>query len=789
MPSNIKLFLNFLSKTIAGMPKCTLAAFILFVVFSQSEHVFGQAANIIPYPQSIKKAPGEFVIKATTKIIYKQPDNKELVTAAAPLVSKLQRAAGITLNSVVKKKRNNFIAIELTKRITGAEAYHITINPDSISIEAGTPAGVFYAVQSLLQLLPAEIENSALAGNVKWAIPAMVIDDAPAFSYRGLMLDVARHYMPYDFLEKMIDLMAMQKMNTLHLHLTDSQGWRFESKKYPKLTQIGAYRKGTALNTTYDYASRPNDTLYGGYYTQEQLKKLVAYAQSKFITIIPEIEMPAHSESALAAYPQFACLDSTGKPFPYPSQIQNEYCTKDSTFIFLTDILSEVMDVFPSKYIHIAGDEASKENWRKCPICLKRMKDEHLNSVDELQSYFIKRIEKFVNEKGRTVIGWDEILEGGLAPNATVMSWRGEQGGIDAARLGHNVVMTPGDYCYFDHYQSADPSEPPAIGGLTTLAQVYNYHPIPVGLTPEQGKLVIGAQGNLWTEYVPTPAQAEYMYFPRSIALAEDTWTGTKQPYDQFLNRLLPYLKRLDEHQVNYSRHMFDIKLNTFVDSVTHQIKAMAAGIPAGYDVYYTTDGSRPGKSSPKYTGAIIINADIILNIGVIYNGQLIDDVQKTFTVNKATGRLSWLKNAPNKSYNQGGDHAWNNGIVGSNNRFNDGEWLGWSGQDFEGTVDLGSLQDINVLTARFFNKPSDWIYMPLWVSVLVSENGTDFKEVLRKTNLQTNKDGLQELKMDIGAIKARYVKIIAKCSGTILKGNPGEGNAAWLFVDEVKVD
>ncbi len=731
--------------------------------------------------------PGEFVITKATRIIYNQQD-KELAVAISPLVLKFQEAAGIKLKTT-GKLRTHDILVRLTDNITQPEGYHMEISPNSIKIEAGTPTGVFYAVQSLLQLLPTEIESPILVKNVQWKAQAVVIDDAPAFAYRGLMLDVARHFMPYNFLEKMVDLMAMQKMNTLHLHLTDSQGWRFESKKYPKLNTIGAYRKGTAFNTTYDYASRPNDTLYGGYYTQDQLRKLVAYAQSKFITIIPEIEMPAHASAALAAYPEFACLDSTGKAFPYPSQIQNEFCTKDSTFIFLTDILTEVMDVFPSKYIHIAGDEASKENWRKCPICLQRMKDEHLNSVDELQSYFVKRIEKFVNEKGRRIIGWDEILEGGLAPNATVMSWRGEQGGIDAAKLGHQVIMTPGDYCYFDHYQSADSSEPPAFEGLTTLATVYGYHPVPDGLTPEQAKLIIGTQGNLWTESVPTPEHAEYMYFPRAIALAEVAWTVNKQPYDQFLSRLLSYINRLDYYHVNYSRHMFDIQMTTSVDSVTKLVRAQLAGIPNGYDVYYTTDGSHPTVNSLKYTGPITITKDAEINAGVIYKGILVDEVNKTFTINKATGHPSPLVTPANKSYNKGGEHAWNNGILGSDSRFNDGEWLGWSGQDFDGTIDLGTPQYMDTITTRFFNKPSDWVYMPQWVSISVSNNGVDFKEVARQADLQTNKDGSHTLKMGLGHITARYVKVVAKCDGLIPKGSPGEGNQAWLFVDEVKVE
>jgi len=770
------------------MLKRLISVTCLFAIISLFQTTFGQSVNIIPYPNSIKKLPGEFTINRSTRLVYSNA-HKEIAVAVAPLILKLQKAAAIDLKSTGKKPQNNFIAIELVDSITQPEAYHLTVNPTNIQIEAGTPAGIFYAIQSLLQLLPVEIESANPVKNVQWKAAAVEINDAPTFSYRGLMLDVARHFMPYNFLEKMVDLMAMQKMNTLHLHLTDSQGWRFESKKYPKLTEIGAYRKGTPLNTTYDYASRPNDTLYGGYYTQNELKKLVAYAQSKFITIIPEIEMPAHSKAALASYPELACLDSLGHRFQYPSQIQDEYCTKDSTFTFLTDILTEVMDVFPSKYIHIAGDEASKVNWRKCPICLKRMKDENLSSVEELQSYFIRRIEKFVNEKGRNIIGWDEILEGGLAPNATVMSWRGVQGGIDATKLGHKAIMTPGDYCYFDHYQSVDPTEPPAFGGLTTLATVYSYNPIPAGLTAAQTKLITGTQGNLWTEYVPTTTQAEYMYFPRSVALAEVAWSQNKQPYNQFVARLLNYLKRLAEHQVNYSTHLFDIKINAITDSVTRQLKAVVEGIPDGYDIYYTTDGSMPAAISAKYTVPLTINGNVNLNVGIIYNGLLVDDVQKTFSINKATGQPSFLKTPPSRYYNKGGNHAWNNGIVGSDNRYNDGEWLGWSGQDFEGTVDLGTTQDINVVTARFFNKLSDWIYMPQWVTVSVSDDGINFTEVAKNTNFQTNKDGLQVLKIGLNAIKGRYVKIIAKCAGAIPKGNNGEGNSAWLFVDEIKVE
>lgn len=543
------------------------------------------------------------------------------------------------------------------------------------------------------------------------------------------------------------------------------------------------------MYTTYDYDSRPADSLYGGFYTQQQLKALVKYAATKFITIIPEIEMPAHSKSALAAYPHLACLDSTGKVFNYPSQIQDEYCTKDSTLTFLTDILSEVMGIFPSKYIHIAGDEAGKANWKKCPICVQRMKDEKLSNVEELQSYFIKRIEKFVNQKGRTVIGWDEILEGGLAPNAVVMSWRGEQGGIEAARQKHPVIMTPGSHCYFDHYQSDDPAEPPAFGGLTTLAKVYSYRPVPEELTAEEGKMVLGAQGNLWTESVPVTSHAEYMFFPRAVALAEVTWTVNKQAYPHFLRRLLTYLTRLDYYKVNYSKHLFDIKIKTVIDSASNQLMAFVGGIPDEYKVYYTTDGADPTINSLPYTKAVPIENINKFTAGVIYKGILVDKAQKYFAKNKASGRPSSLKTAPSKSYNAGGNHAWNNGILGNEGRFNDDEWLGWSGQDFEGTVDLQQATAINKVSARYFNKPSSWVYMPSTVLLLVSDDGINYKEAGFKSSFDIAKDGIQKITFEPGGLTARYIKIVAKHYGTIPRGYPGEGTPAWLFVDEVIVE
>ncbi|MBS1933452.1 MAG: family 20 glycosylhydrolase, partial [Bacteroidetes bacterium] len=556
---------------------------------------------VIPLPNSVETKTGNFIFSNCTQLHYNSAD-VDLKNAVMPLVEKLHHAAGINLSLKSKCKMISLVTINLDNSIANEEGYALSVEPKKISLKAKTAAGIFYGVQTILQLLPEAIEKDSIQKNIKWQVPCVVIKDEPRFGYRGIMLDVARHYESPEFIKKLIDLLAMQKMNRLHLHLTDSQGWRFESKKYPKLTQIGAYRKGTPLNATYDYNSRPADTLYGGYYTQEQLKDLVKYAASRFITIVPEIEMPAHSMSALASYPELACLDSNGNVYPYPQKIQNEYCTKDATFDFLDDILNEVMDVFPSKYIHVAGDEASKETWKTCKYDQQRMKEEGLKTVEELQSYFIKRIEKFVNSKGRNIIGWDEILQGGLAPNATVMSWTGIEGGIKAAQQHHNVIMTPGDYCYFDHYQSDAPGEPVAFCCMLTLPKVYSYDPVPAELKDDEKKYIQGAQGNLWTEYIPNPAKVEYMIFPRAVALAEVDWTKPElKNYDAFTQRLTNYLKRLNTYHVNYSKHLFEIKLTTSLND-NKQVTASLGGVNKDHVIRYTLDGTIPTERSAVYS-------------------------------------------------------------------------------------------------------------------------------------------------------------------------------------------
>mgnify|MGYP003575217248 CR=1 FL=1 len=757
---------------------------LLFMAFAAC----AQQHSIIPHPQRLEWKKGYFTFNQCTHLQF-DSGNKELQWAVAPLKDKLSKAAGLHLTSPVNCNKSSIVAVALKSSITNEEGYVLDISADKIQITAQQPAGVFYAVQSLLQLLPVQVESSTRVTNMKWQVPAMRIEDAPRFGYRGLMLDVARHYMHLDSVKRFIDLLARQKANRFHWHLTDSQGWRFESKKWKKLNTIAAYRKGTPLNTTYDYNSRPDDTLYGGYYTQDQMREVVQYAAERFITVVPEIEMPAHSRSALAAYPQLACLDSNGNAFAYPQQIQDEYCTKDETFHFLTDILTEVMGVFPSPYIHIAGDEANKQAWRKCPHDIKRMQEEGLKSVEELQSYFVKRISRFVQGKGRKVIGWDEIMEGGLAPGASVMSWTGIQNGIKAAQQGHNVVMTPGEYCYFDHYQSDAHGEPIAWGGLTTLEKVYSYNLLPAALKENEAQYILGAQGNLWTEFIPTAAKAEYMVFPRAVALAEVAWSAPEQKnYADFMRRLVPYLQRLDAYNVNYARHLYSLKLKDSVNG-KGQIFVTLSGAENGRPIYYTLDGSAPGAKSSIYKTPIPIKGNTQINAAVLLNGHVVAQLKRNFILHKLTGKKTTLVESPSKQYSKGGASAWHNGSPGSTGRYNDEEWLGWNGKPFDATIDLGSATTTTSLQTCFFHKPSSWIWAPQRVTIQVSDDGKKFKTVAEQNVAAPSAEGSVAVQISWMPVQAKWMRIVVTPYGTIPQGQSGAGRAAWMFVDEMIVE
>ncbi|MGV3614362.1 MAG: beta-N-acetylhexosaminidase [Fimbriimonas sp.] len=505
---------------------------------------------VVPRPAHFRPATGTFPLNAQTKIAVSDA-TRDL---GIQLQGYLSPSSGLPFE-LSRRTGNNTISLVLDRRleVLGQEGYRLKVRPDRVEIRGGGAAGVFYGLQTLRQLLPPDAFRRAKTGNVTWALPCLDIEDRPRFSWRGLHLDVARNFMPKESVLKLLDLMALHKLNTFHWHLTDDQGWRIEIKRYPKLTQVGADRKDTML--TYDpptYTGRP----HGGFYTQDDVREVVAYAAALHITVVPEIEMPGHAQAAIAAYPELGNLTTPLEVGTKWGVIENVFNVEDSTISFLQNVLAEVVELFPSKFIHIGGDEVPKKQWKESAAAQAKMKRLGLKDEHELQSWFVRQMDTWLAARGRRLIGWDEILEGGLAPGATVMSWRGVQGGIAAAQAGHDVVMTPTSHLYLDYYQSRDrKNEPHAIGGFVPLETVYGFEPVPAELPVDKTKHVLGAQGNLWTEYIRDFKHVEYMFFPRAAALSEVVWSPREsRDFTDFRRRLDAHLPRLARLDVNYRK-------------------------------------------------------------------------------------------------------------------------------------------------------------------------------------------------------------------------------------------
>lgn len=516
--------------------------------------------DVIPLPQEITiSQENPFKLSKNTVIAYPK-DNDLLKRNAEFLAEYIAEATGYTLKTKAienGEKPSKAIVLSLDSSIANAEGYRLTTQADGISICGQTPNGVFYGIQTLRKSIPAQATDADIL------LPAGKVEDQPRFGYRGMHLDVGRHFFPIEFIKEYIDLLALHNMNTLHWHLTEDQGWRIEIKKYPKLTEVGSIRKRTVIGHN---SGEYDNTPYGGFYTQDEAREIVKYAQERYITVIPEIDLPGHMLAALAAYPELGCTGGPYEVCPEWGVFEDVLCIgNEKTLPFLEDVMTEIIDIFPSKYIHIGGDESPRTRWQKCPKCQALIRKEGLkadknhSAEDRLQSYCNARIEKFLNERGRQIIGWDEILEGDLAPNATVMSWRGSAGGIKAAQMGHDVIMTPNTYCYFDYFQSKDKENEPydAIGGYLPVEQVYSFNPTE-GLNEEQAKYILGAQANVWTEYMTSTQQVEYMILPRMAALAEVQWTEpSKKEYNNFLERLNSLAKIYDRDGLNYAKHVF----------------------------------------------------------------------------------------------------------------------------------------------------------------------------------------------------------------------------------------
>ena len=647
------------------------------------------AQSVIPVPLKMERGTGFFLLSEKTRLYTNLQDGE------AKLWENYLKALPVQLKKAGMKDRKQMLLLLITPKnpqLPSPESYTLSVTPQQILIRATSGAGLFYGMQTLLQL-------AQPSGAGSYSIASVEIEDTPRFAYRGLMLDVSRHFSTKEFIKKQIDALAYYKINRLHLHLTDAAGWRLEIKKYPLLTEFAAWRTDPTWKQWWNggrkYLRFDAPGASGGYYTQDDIREILEYARQHYITVIPEIGMPSHSEEVLAAYPQLSC---SGEPYK-----NSDFCVgNEETFTFLENVLTEVMDLFPSEYIHIGGDEAGKSAWKTCPKCQKRMKDEHLANVDELQSYLIHRIEKFLNDHGRHLLGWDEILQGGIAPNATVMSWRGEEGGIAAVTSGHHAIMTPGAYCYLDSYQDAPYSQPEAIGGYLPLKKVYSYNPVPASLTPEQAKLVYGVQGNLWVEYISTPEHVEYMIYPRILALAETAWSAPeRKSWPDFYTRALSAVADLQAK----GYHPFDLKKEI---------------------------GSRPESLQPV--------SHLAWGKKVIYNSPY------------------------SPHYPAQGNTALTDGIRGDWT-YGDGSWQGFiSDNRLDVTIDMEKETSIHSVTAAFMQVVGAEVFLPETVVISISDDGTHFTE-LRKQHFEVSKETPIRF-TDIswqGEAKGRYVRYQAQ--------------------------
>lgn len=738
------------------------------------------------------------MLTSETNIIFDVP-NTEVATVVNLFRSQISKSTGMLLNTSTYMDHQGgqaiYFMLDSAADTLGKEGYVIEVVRTAINITAYKPAGLFRAMQSVYQLMPPEVYDTTKQ-NITWRIPCVNIYDKPVFGWRGMHLDVSRHFFDVDFVKRYIDLIAMHKMSVFHWHLTDDNGWRIEIKKYPKFTEVGAWRVDRESQPWNERTPpQPGDSAtYGGFYTQEQIREVVAYAAERHIMVVPEIEMPGHASAAIAAYPELACTDGPFYVMPggyWP--IEDIFCAgNEKTFEVLEGVLDEIIELFPAPYIHIGGDEATKTHWETCPKCRKRMHDHQLANTHELQSYFVKRIEKYLISKNKKLIGWDEILEGGLAPEATVMSWRGIDGGIEAARQGHDVVMSPVTHCYFDYFQANADFEPEGPGGLITLKRVYSFNPVPTDLTATQAKHILGGQGNVWTEYIPTPELAEYMAIPRMAALAEALWTAPQQKnWDSFRQRIETQFDRYDVLGVNYSEGSYAVEFKTNFDSTNRKFTVELTTEQLSPEIRYTTDGTVPTLQSELYTSPLTIDSSVTLRAAIFSAGIMNETFsEKRIVFHQALGAKVNYTSPPSNKYPGQGATTLVDGLQGSM-RHHDGLWQGFYGDDMELEIDLGATHTINSVTGSFMQYQAIWIFMPETMEVSLSEDGINYAlagAAINTTDRKKEGGFPEELQVKFAETPARYVRVKATNGGVCPSWHPGAGDTTWIFADEIIV-
>lgn len=743
--------------------------------------------QVVPLPKSIELTKASpFVLNNSTKIVYPE-GNEKMLKNAQFLAEYIKEVLGKDLTVLAGDNGDDAIVLKLSEVSENEEGYVVDVFEKQIVISSPTEAGVFYGIQTVRKSLPLE--------KCDVEFPAVLIKDAPRFAYRGMMLDVSRHFFPISFVKKYIDILALHNINHFHWHLSEDQGWRIEIKKYPKLTEIGSKRAETVIGRN---SGKYDGIPYEGFYTQEEAKEVVAYAAERYITVIPEIDMPGHMLAALASYPELGC---TGGPYEVWTKwgISDQVlCAgNDLTLEFLEGVLEEIVEIFPSEYIHIGGDECPKTQWKTCPKCQERVRKEKLfataeaTAEDRLQGFVMAHAAKVVEKHGRKIIGWDEILQGDIAENATVMSWRGTEGGIKAAKMGHDVIMAPHQHAYFDYYQTDDQeNEPLAIGGFLPLWKVYEFDPVPSVLAEDQKKHILGMQANLWTEYIPTEEQVEYMLLPRIGALAENQWREPEtKNYEEFLPRLARLIQYYEFKGLNYAKHLFNVESSVKSDFEAKHIEVVLTTL-GDAPIYYTLDGTNPSASSLRYEEPILINKTTTLKAIAIRDGfgesNLLTD---EFVVNKATFKSIEGKSALTDRFTNGGYQSLLDGVKGKNNYLTD-RWIGTSNSiDF--ILDLQAEEEISSLAFDVCVDSQAWVFDSRGVEVSVSLDGENFTPIYSEeypAMKESDAGGIYPHKASFDPIKARFLSVSIKSERNIPEWHGGKGKAGFVFVDEIEV-